>query len=103
IAVAKLRQMTAGVLVDLYIVTSKAALFVGQCAVDQLLEVLDTERFEPKNLRTRDERAVHIKEWIVRGRSDKAETPSFDVGQKNVLLSFVEVVDLIDKQDRSLP
>src|SRR6266478_777119 len=94
--------MPARVLVDLDVVISEAAFFVGQRAIDQVFELLDAERFELKNLRTRDKRAVYIKEWIVRGRADEAEISGFDVGQKNVLLRFVEMMDLINEQDRLL-
>src|SRR6266566_2086565 len=94
--------MPARVLVDLHVVISEAALFVGQCAIDQWFELLYAERFELKHLRTRDKRAVYIKKWIVRGRADEAESSGFDVGQKNGLLRFVEMMDLINKQDRLL-
>src|SRR6266566_1646592 len=94
--------MPARVLVDLHVVISEAARFVDQCAIDQLFELLDAERFELKNLRTRDERAIHIEEWIVRGRADEAESSGFDVGRKNVLLRFVEMMDIINKQNRLL-
>src|ERR1700746_1015530 len=82
--------MTASILVELHVVISKAALFVSECAVDQLFELLRAERFESKNLRARDERA------------DQAEISSFDIRQKNVLLRFVEMMDLINEQDRPL-
>src|SRR6266403_4713312 len=95
--------MPACVLVDLYIVISKAALFVGQCAVDQLFELLDTKRFEPKNLRTRDKRAVHIKERIVSRRTNQPEIAILNIRQKNVLLRLVEMMDLVNEQDRLLP
>src|SRR6266566_1499573 len=91
--------MPARVLVDLHVVISKAALLVGQCAIDQLFELFNAERFQAKNLRPRDERAVYIKKRIVSGRTDEAEISSFDIGQKNVLLRFVEMMDLVDKQD----
>ena len=42
--------MPARVLVDLNFVISEATLFVGQCAIDQLFELLDAERFELKHL-----------------------------------------------------
>src|SRR6266481_8398683 len=94
--------MMACVLVHLHIVTSETALFVRQCTVDQLFELLNAEWFKSKDLRARDERAVHIKERIVSGRANQAEISSFDIGQKNVLLRFVEMMDLIDEQDRLL-
>src|SRR6266481_7567943 len=94
--------MPARVFVHLRIVISKSALFVGQCSVDQSFELLNAERLEPKDLRARDERAVHIEKRIVGGRANQAEISSFDIGQENILLRFVEVVDLVDEQDRLL-
>src|SRR4029453_10129719 len=95
--------MPARVFVDLNFVISETALFVGQCAIDYLFELLDPERFELKYLWARSKRAIYIKERIVSSCADEAEISRFDVGQKNVLLRFVEMMDLIDEQDRLLP
>src|SRR6266700_1350352 len=94
--------MLARVLVNLNIIICKPALFIGQCAIDQLFELLDVERFKLKNLRPRHESAVYIKEGVVRSRADEPEVSSLNVRQKNVLLRFVEMMDLINKQDRLL-
>src|SRR5215470_16845665 len=95
--------MTASVLVDFHVVISEATLLIDECAIDQLFELLHAERFESKNLRARDQRAVHVKERIVRGRANQAEISSFYIRQKNVLLRFVEMMDLINEQDGPLP
>jgi hypothetical protein len=65
--------------------------------------LLDCERLKSKNLRPRHERAVHIKERIVGGRSDETKSPCLDVGQENVLLRLVKMMNLINKQDRLSP
>src|SRR5439155_16260975 len=103
VAVAKFRQMAPRVTVHLYVVISEAALFVCQRAIYQLLQLLDAERLESKNLRARHERAVHVEERIVSGRTDEAKVSSFDIGQKDVLLRLVEMMNLINKEDRLLP
>src|SRR4029077_7130619 len=95
--------MPVRVPVHLHLVISEAALFVSQRTINQLLQLFDAERFESKNLRARYERAVYVKERIVRGRTDEAEISSFYVRQKNVLLRLIEMMNLIDKQDRLLP
>ena len=64
--------MPARVPVHLHVVISKAALFVRQRAINQLLQLFDAERFESKNLRARHESAVYVKERIVRRRTDEA-------------------------------
>ena len=58
------------------------------------------KRLELENLRARDERAVDVKKRIVGRRADQAQISALHVGQQNVLLRFVEVMDLIDEQDR---
>src|SRR6266404_5917131 len=94
--------MLAGILVDLNVVISETALFIRERAVDQLLQLPDLKRFELKNLGARNERTVYIKERIVSGRSDQPEISAFDIGEENILLRFVKVVDLVDEQDRLL-
>ncbi len=88
--------------VHLHVVIAEAALGIGQGAIDQLFELLDLERFELENLGARDERAVDVEEWIVGGGADEAQVSALDVGQEDVLLRFVEVMDLVDEQDRFL-
>jgi hypothetical protein len=95
--------MPTRIFIHLHVVISESALFVGQCAIDQHFELLDCERLKSKNLRSRHECAVNIKEWIVSGRADEAESPCLDVWQENVLLRLVEMMDLINEQDRLSP
>src|SRR2546423_11624967 len=65
--------------------------------------MLDCERLKSKNLRTGHQRAIYIKERIVGRRADEEESPRLDIGQENVLLRLVEMLDLINEQDRLLP
>src|SRR5207248_8507726 len=91
--------MLARVVVDLNFVVSKAALFVGQRPIDQLFELINAERFELKNLRPRNERAVDVEKRIVSRRADQSQVSAFDIRQKNVLLRFIEMMDLVDEQN----
>src|SRR5438105_13486873 len=91
--------MPLRLVVDLYIVIAEAAFLVGQRTVDQCFQVFDGERFELENLRPRNERAVDVEKRIVRRRADESEVSAFDVGQENVLLRFVEMMDLVDEQN----
>ena len=81
---------------------AEAALVIGQRAVDQLLQLLDPQRLELENLRARNQRAVDIEEWIVGRRADQAQISALDIGQQNVLLRFVEVMNFVDEQNRFL-
>src|SRR5438874_13786291 len=94
--------MPARVSVHLHVVISKAPLFVGRRAIDQLLQLRDAERFESKDLRARHQRAVYVKERIVCGRTNEAKISSLHIGQKNVLLRLIEMMNLIDEQNRLL-
>ena len=60
------------------------------------------QRLELENLRARDERAVDVEERIVSRRADQPQISAFDIGQQDVLLRFVEVMNLIDEEDRLL-
>ncbi len=91
--------MAAGVGVDLHIIFAEAAFFIGEGTIDQPLELFDFERFELKNLRARDERAVDVKERIVSSGPDQAQIAALHVRQKNVLLRFVEMMNLVHEHD----
>src|ERR1700737_4876709 len=94
--------MFSSVLVDLNVVIAETAFFVRQRAIDQLFEFVDAERFELENLRPGNKRAVYVEKRIVSRRADQSQVPTFDVGKKNVLLCLVEMMDLVDEQNRLL-
>src|SRR5580700_343835 len=92
--------MLASLLLDLNFVVPQTAFLVGQSAIDQLFQLLNPQRLELENLRARDERAIYIKERIVGRRADEPQISALDVRQEDVLLRFVEMMDLIDEYDR---
>src|SRR6059058_3541099 len=94
--------MAARVFIDLHVVISKTTLPIDECAVGQLFELLNAERFESKNLGARNERAVYIKERIVSRRTNQPQIATLNVRQKNVLLRLIEMMDLVNEQDRLL-
>ncbi len=57
------------------------------------------QRLQKQDLATREERRVDGKRGVFRGRANQGEQAAFHMGQKGVLLAFVEAVDLIDKED----
>src|SRR5436190_18894781 len=91
--------MTPRVLVHLHVEISEAALFVGQRAVNQLFELFDAERFKSKDLGPRDERAVYVKERIVSGGAYQPNVSGLNVGQEDVLLRLIEMMDLVNEED----
>jgi hypothetical protein len=40
--------------------------------------------------------------WVFRGGAHKGDSPVFDIGEKGILLGFVETVDFVDEDDASL-
>ena len=70
-----------------------------QGASHQSDQVVRPQRLQAKNLRTRNERAVDVEERIVSRRADQSQISTFDIGQQNVLLRFVEMMDLVYEND----
>jgi hypothetical protein len=60
----------------------------------------DREWFESENQRTRDQRAINVKVWVVSSGTDQPQISTFDIGQEDILLRFIEMVNLIDEYDR---
>src|SRR5438270_6882751 len=94
--------MTLRIWVNAHLVIAEATFFIAQRAIDQFLKLLDLERLELKNLRARDERAVHIEERVVSRRPDQPQVSALDVRKKDVLLRFIEMMNLVNEQDRLL-
>ena len=99
IAIADLRQMPSRVGIHLDPILAEAAFGIIQGAVDQFLQLLDPQRLELKNLRARNQRAVHIEKWVVGRGPNEAQISALHIWQENVLLRFVEVMNLVDEQD----
>src|SRR4051812_16043095 len=92
--------MPPRIVLDLRLVITKPAFLVGQSAIDQLFQLLGSERFELKNLRARNERTIHVKKRIVCGGADQTQISAFYIRQQNILLRFVEMMYLVDKDYR---
>ena len=88
--------------VHLDAIFTEAALGIVQRAVDQFLQLLDAQRFELKNLRARNQGAVHVEERIVCRSADQAQIAALHIRQKNVLLRLVEVMNFVNEQNSSL-
>src|SRR5450755_4206451 len=80
-------------------ILTEAALGIIQRAVDQFLQLLDPQRLELKNLRARDQCAVHIEKRVVSRSTDQAQISALYIWQENVLLRLVEVMNFIDEQN----
>src|SRR4051812_5026493 len=76
---------------------------VAQRTVEQREQMFRRKRLELKNLRARDEGAVNVEERIMRRRADEPDGAVLDIRQQNILLGFVEAVNLVDEEDRLWP
>src|SRR2546423_13880043 len=94
--------MRPGLVIHPDLVVAEPAFLVRQGAIDELFELLDAQRLQLKNLRARYQRAIDIEKWIVSRRADQSQISALYVRQQNVLLRFVEMVNLVHKQDRFL-
>ena len=59
------------------------------------------EGVESENLATGEEGGDNLKGGIFRSGADKGDGAILDIGQNGILLSLVEAVNLIDKEDSS--
>src|SRR6476469_2304981 len=79
---------------------AESSLLIRQGAVDQEFELIELERFQLKDLRARDERTIDVKERIVGRCSDESQISALHIGQQDILLRLIEVVNLVDKHNR---
>ena len=70
-----------------------------QRALQQRHDLRHGERAQRVDLRARQQRRDHFERRILRGGADQDDVAALHVGQKRVLLRFVEAVDLVDEQD----
>src|SRR5437867_2745525 len=77
----------------------QAAFGILQGTAKQLKQVGFSQRTQLEDLRTRNQRRIDEEKRIMGGRAYQPYRAAFDVGQQNVLLRFVEAVNLVNKQD----
>ena len=78
---------------------AQGALLVGEGAVLKGDQVVRGEGFELEDLGAGNEGGRQGEVWVVRGGADELDGPVFERREKDVLLGFVEAVDLVDEED----
>ena len=63
-------------------------------------DLLALERRDDDHFRSRQESRVDLERGILRRCADEDDVSRLDVGEKRILLGFVEAVDLVDEDDR---
>ena len=89
-----------GMQIDLFF--SKSPFRIRDCSVQQFEKILFGERFKLENLTPRNEGTVDVEIGIVSRRSDESHGASFDMGEEDILLRFVESMNFINKEGRDL-
>ena len=79
---------------------SQPPFLIAQGPAQHGLDIGIRQWLELENLRAGDQRTVHIEEGIVRGGPDEAHRAALDPRQQDVLLRFVEAVDLVHEKRR---
>ena len=77
---------------------TQPALGVGQGAAQHTGHRDGLERFQPEQVAAAEQRRVHVETGVVRRRADQPHRALLDVGQEQVLLRFVEAVQLVDEE-----
>ena len=78
----------------------QSACLVRQGPPDDRRHLFVGQRFQAVDPEARQQRRVHLEVRILRGGADEGDGPFLDMGQKRVLLSLVEAMDLVDEEDR---
>ena len=73
--------------------------FVFHRAVEKLDDLRRRERFKNVDLGPREERGDHFERRVFRCGADEGDVTRFDVGEKSVLLRFVEAMNFVDEDD----
>ena len=100
ISVRNIRKEVCRVFIDGSIIHAHALFAVVDSAHDQGPHICPGKRLQLEDRRPGDERPVHLKIGVFRGRPDQCDRTVLNERKQIVLLGFIEAVDLIDKEDR---
>jgi hypothetical protein len=83
-------------------VAREAAFRVGERAPHHRGDLLVGEWLEAIDAKPGQERRVHLEVGVLGGGAGECDRALLDVRQQRVLLGFIEAMDLVDEEDRSL-
>ena len=92
IAVGVVGEEANGVIFDIDVERVNAA-------GDDLLDLVNIEWAQREDLHPRQQRRYDLEAGVFRGGADERERAVFDIRQEEILLRFVEAVDLVEKED----
>ena len=102
ISSGNIRQKFPRVVIQNYIVSSQSPLFVIDGTDQKFLNIFFLKGFQLKDHGTGKKRAVDFKIGIFCGSADQDHRPVLHKRKQIILLSLIEAVDLINKQNRFL-
>jgi hypothetical protein len=91
-----------GVVVELDFEIAKAAVFVGDGALEEGFDVVFAQGGELEDLAAADQGGVDGEEWVFGGCADEEDLAVFHVGEEDVLLGAVEAMYLVEKENGAL-
>ena len=94
-----IRQKIQGVLVNLRMEGAHPLFLVIHCPAQDRLDILLIQRMELKDAGSGQQRSIDLKIRVFRSRPDQRDGAVLHKRKQIILLSLVETVDLIDKQD----
>ena len=100
IAACHICQKIKRILINLSMKTAHALLCIFHSSSQKDFYIFFFQRFQLKDAGSGNQSTVYLKIRILRSRSDQDHGPILHKGEKVILLSFVEPVDLVDKEDR---
>ncbi len=83
-------------------ISAEAVLCVGEGAAKEFDDLRSGERVEHIDLGARKERGDDFEGRVFGGGTDENNVAGFDVGEKGVLLGFIEAVNFVDENDGAM-
>ena len=80
---------------------TESALAIGQRPLEQRDDLLFFQRLQHVDAAAREQRRDDFERRILGGRANQADRSPLHIGQKRILLRFVEAVNLVDEENGS--
>ena len=103
IAIGLKRQMSQSIIVHHQRHLTQPSLFIRRSPAQQSHNLIIGHRFQGEHLRAAEHGRIDGKIGILRGSADETDCSLLEMRQQHILLSLIEAVQLIHKQNSLLP
>ena len=86
----------------IYFSFAETPFLIFQSSLKELLNLIISERVKLKNTTATDQRTIDCKERILGRCANEDNGTIFDIGQQHILLSAIESVDFVEKEQRAI-